>query len=95
MHPPYAPTAHPRTRPRQRSSAVTDRLVFLALPLIVLGAILALLWSAGTHPGDVPQSVRAEATRNCSSAPPPQPVHSPGSPEFDRCVSDWIAILWD
>lgn len=76
-----------------RPSRLLDRVVFLALPAVVLAAILALLWSAGVGGDDVPASVRTQAQRHCSSAPPPQPMHAPGSPGFDRCVADWIAIL--
>jgi hypothetical protein len=54
-----------------------------------------LLWQGlGSH--DVPGDIREEARRNCSvPAATGGTAPEEGTPEFERCVSDWIAILWD
>lgn len=80
--------------PPTRRSPVRERLVFLALPLAVLVTVLVLLWSGGGRRDGVPGSVRVEAERLCSVAPPTGSVQTAGTPELDRCVADWIAILW-
>lgn len=95
MHLRYTPPAEPIPGRQHAPSTIRQRLVYLALPVFVLAAVLSLLWFGGFRQDRVPSSIRDEAERNCSSTLAPEPTHPPGSPGFDRCVSDWIAILWD
>ena len=69
--------------------------MFVVLPALVVSTILALLWS-GLGSDGVPGDIREEARRNCSvPAAAGGATPAEGTPEFERCVSDWIAILWD
>ena len=69
--------------------------MFVVLPALVVSTILVLLLNGFGSDG-VPGDVREEARRNCSvPTAPGGATPEEGTPEFDRCVSDWIAILWD
>lgn len=68
--------------------------MFVVLPAVVVTAILGLLFFGRGSDG-VPGDVRAQARHNCSIASAGGARQVEGAPGFDRCVSDWIAILWD
>ena len=87
--------ALPPGRMRSTRRKIAERFVFVVLPAVVVSTIVALLWS-GLGSDDVPGDIREEARRNCSvPAAAGGATSEEGTPEFDRCVSDWIAILWD
>ena len=86
--------ALPQRRIRSRRRKIADRLVFVVLPAVVVSTIVAALWS-GLGSDGVPSDIREEARRNCSIPAAGGATPEEGTPAFDRCVSDWIAILWD